>query len=398
MPSAVALRLFWFFYFSALGVFGPYFSLYLRENAGLSGLEVGVVLAAIPFVGIFAQPLWGQIADISGARTRLLILFCVGTVCGQVLLTRAAGFPVLLLATAAMAVFSTPVIPSLVSVTFATLHGGGPHAFGFIRVWGTLGFLVLVMSFPWILDRVQEWKSLTVVVGGPSEPGLEFLFTATGVLFAITALIALFLPQGGMVGVRAARGDWRILLPHAPIRRLLLYDLSAAFCMNGPMGMFPLYLRAQGGDMQTLGHMWVLMILLEIPLMLLSGLTLMRIGARGLLAVGVVAGGVRWLVCGLTTDLYVIYAVQLLHGVVVTGLLLGSPLYIEAIVPQHLRSTAQGMLAMAGVGVGGILSNVVAGTLLQYAGVHVPYLVGGIGGIVLGLLTFRWLPAPQRLQ
>lgn len=397
MPPRLALRLFWFFYFCALGIFGPYYGLYLRENAGLTGVQVGIVLAAIPFVGIIAQPVWGQIADRTGARTRLLVLFCLGALCGQFLLTHAGGFAALLLATAATAVFSTPVIPSLVSVTFASLHDGGPHVFGFIRVWGTLGFLLMVMSFPWVLDRVQQWRGLVATAGAPSEPGLEVLFGASAIFFAVSALVALFLPQGGSVGVRAARGDWRVLLPHGPIRRILLFDLTAAFCMNGPMGMFPIYLRACGGDMQTLGQMWVVMILLEIPLMLLSGVTLTRIGPRGLLAVGVIAGGLRWLICGLTTNLEIIYAAQLLHGIVVTGFLLGSPLYIEAIVPQHLRSTAQGMLAMAGVGVGGILSNIVAGTLLQYAGVHVPYLVGGIGGIVLGALTFLLLPPPQRL-
>jgi PPP family 3-phenylpropionic acid transporter len=340
---------------------------------------------------------WGQIADRTGARSRLLLLFCCGVVTGQFLLHAASGFPALLAATAATAVFSTPVVPSVVSVTFATLFGSGPHAFGFIRVWGTVGFLLAVMSFPWVLDQVQAARGLVASTGGPSEPGLEFLFIAGGVFFAISGLVAVFLPQGGSVGLRAARGDWRVLLSHRAIRRILLFDLTAAFCMNGPMGMFPIYLRACGGDMQTLGQMWVVMIALEIPLMLLSGVSLMRIGPRGLLTVGVTAGGLRWLICGLTSNLELIYAAQLLHGIVVAGFLIGSPLYLEAIVPQHLRSTAQGMLAMAGVGVGGILSNIVAGALLQYAGVHVPYLVGGVGAITLGLLTFLVLPRPERM-
>jgi PPP family 3-phenylpropionic acid transporter len=200
-----------------------------------------------------------------------------------------------------------------------------------------------------------------------------------------------------MVGLRARRGDWRMLLRHPPVVRSLLFDLTAAFCLNGPMGMFPIYVRACGGDMQTLGQMWVVMLVLEVPLILLSGVTLSGLGARGLLTIGVLAGGVRWLVCGLTSDLRVIYPVQLLHGVVVAGLLLGNPLYIESVVPQQLRSTAQGLLAMTGTGVGGILSNLVAGALLERAGPHVPYLVGGIGAITLGTLTFILLPAPRRL-
>jgi PPP family 3-phenylpropionic acid transporter len=397
MPPAFALRLFWFVYFCGLGVFAPFYGLYLRENAALSGTEVGVVLATIPFVAIFAQPLWGQIADRTGARGRLIVLFCVGAASGQLLLSRAHGFVALVAATAAAALFATPILPSLVSVTFAAVYDGSKHAFGLVRVWGTIGYLMLVVSFPLLLDHWQGWRGLTHESSGPSEPGLNVMFVATASFLVVSALIARWLPRGGLVGVRAAPGEWRLLLRHRPIVRLLLFDFTASFFLHGPMGVFPIYIRAQGGDLQTVGRMWVLMLLLEAPLILLSGVTLSRLGARGLLTMGVLAGGVRWLICGCTDNLAIIYPVQLLHGVVVAGLLIGSPLYIESVVPQQLRSTAQGMLAMAGVGVGGILSNVAAGALLEHAGPRVPYFVGGCGATVLGLLVFRLLPAPSRL-
>ena len=75
MWHSIPLTSFWFVYFGSLGIFFPYFSLYLRENAGLSGTQVGLVLAISPLVGMFAQPVWGQIADRTGARTRALWLF-----------------------------------------------------------------------------------------------------------------------------------------------------------------------------------------------------------------------------------------------------------------------------------------------------------------------------------
>jgi nitrate/nitrite transporter NarK len=62
MWHSVPLTLFWFTYFGALGIFSPYFGLYLKEKAALSGTELGLVLSMLPLVGIIAQPLWGQIA------------------------------------------------------------------------------------------------------------------------------------------------------------------------------------------------------------------------------------------------------------------------------------------------------------------------------------------------
>ena len=93
------------------------------------------------------------------------------------------------------------------------------------------------------------------------------------------------------------------------------------------------------------------------------------------------AGGLRWTLCATSDRFEVIYAAQLLHGVVVTGLLLGGPLYLEQVVPESLRSTGQGLLAMAGIGVGGIASNAVAGWLLDHGGANAPFLVGGLGAV-----------------
>jgi PPP family 3-phenylpropionic acid transporter len=58
MNLAVRLSAYWFLTVGALGVFFPYFALYLQENAGLSGSQVGMVTAAMPLTGIFFQPFW----------------------------------------------------------------------------------------------------------------------------------------------------------------------------------------------------------------------------------------------------------------------------------------------------------------------------------------------------
>jgi PPP family 3-phenylpropionic acid transporter len=398
MAGGLVLRLFWFFYFCGLGIFAPYFSMYLRENAALAGTQVGLVLAVFPLVGVFAQPFWGYVADRTGARGRLLILLGTGAALGHAALGWVDGFAALLLATAALAVFATPIIPGVVSVSFAALRYAGPHAFGFVRVWGTVGFLLFVVSFPSLLDHLQASRGLVAQPGGASEPGLAVMFGFTALLTLAAAATAVFLPSGGVIGLRARAGEWRVLVRHPAVVRLLLFDFTAFLSLQGPMGLFPIYIRARGGDMQTVGHMWVFMLVLEIPLILLSGATLARLGARGLLTIGTLAGGIRWMVCGLSGDLSVIYPVQVLHGVVVAGLLLGSPLYLESVVPEHLRSTGQGLLAMAGAGLGAILSNAIAGLLLEHAGPAIPYFCGGAGAILLGLGCHRLLPPPARIE
>jgi PPP family 3-phenylpropionic acid transporter len=390
------LSLFWFLHFAGLGIVFPYLGLYLHENAALTGTQVGLVLALVPLVGSVMQPLWGQIADRSGARTRVLALVTIGAALGYAALGIVDGFGAIALTTTALALFATAVVPLSVSVTLAALDDADPHAFGFVRVWGTLGFLALVVGFPWGLHHAQRAWGILPAPRGPAEPGLAAMFGVAGALVLAAGVVALSLPRGGGGAIRAPRHDWRRLLRHGPVVRLFVFSFVAYGFLQGPMGLFPVYVRAHGGDLAAVGRMWVLMLLLEIPLVLLSGAGLVRIGPRGLLAMGVLAGGVRWVVCGLFEDLRVIYPVQLLHGVTVVGVLLGAPLYLEQAAPERLRSTAQTLLATAGVGWGGTASNAAAGWLLEHAGTNAPYLAGGLGALVLGCAVPWVLPRPVR--
>ena len=385
-------------YMGALGMFFPFYGLYLRENAGLSGTQLGWVLAMMPLVGLVAQPFWGQVADRTGARGRILTILSLGAAFGYLVLGAANGFLAILVAATVLAVFTAAVMPITMSVSLAVLRDAGPHAYGFVRVWGTIGFFLLVVSFPWILDRYQEARGLVSEPGGSSEPGLGIMFIVTAALVFVAALISLCLPREGAISLRAARGDWKELLKNRAFVRFLLFALAAYFFLQGPMWLFPILIRDRGGDIDTIRGMWILMLAVEIPLVLSTGSGIKRLGARGLLALGVLASGVRWILCGVIDDLTLLYPVQALHGVTVVGLLVGGPLYLDAVTPERLRSTAQALLSMAGMGIAGIASNAGTGWLLEYVGTSSPYIIGGIGSLALGLFTWGILISPEKVR
>lgn len=393
MWHSIPLTLFWFVYFGSLGIFFPYFSLYLRESAGLSGTELGVILAIPPLVGMIAQPFWGQVADRTGARSGILAWLTLGTAMGYLGLGLAQGFWPIIFATGALALVGTAVFPVLTSVSFGILRGAGPHAFGHVRVWGTIGFFVLVVGFPMLLNARRPSGGFEPAAATVSQPGLELMFPVMAALVLVAACVAVFLPKKGAVALRAARGDWRELLRNRAFVRFLLFALIAHFLMHGPMWLFPLFVRSRGGDMDTIRGMWILMLIVEIPLVFFTGSGLKRIGARGLLAVGVLVGGLRWSLCALIANPYLLFAVQALHGVTVVGLILGSPLYLDAVAPEKLRSTAQGVFSMVSVGIAGIVSNAAAGWLVDRGGTDLLYLICGIGSLTLGALALWILPA-----
>jgi PPP family 3-phenylpropionic acid transporter len=380
----------------SVGIILPYYSLYLKENAGLSGTELGWVLAILPLVSIVAQPFWGQVADRTGARSAIVALLSLGSALAYFALAAAEGFSAILLATAALAVFGTAVLPITVSVSLAILRDAGPHAFGFVRVWGTVGYFVSIVSFPWILNRYQASRGMAAAGYGDPEAGLGIMFIVTAWLTVGAALVGLFLPREGVVSTRAGRGDWRLLLGNKAYIRFLVFSFAAYLLSQGPMWLFPIFVRSRGGDIETIRNMWVTMLIVEIPLILASGSALKWLGARGLLGVGVLVGGLRWILCAFTTDLHLLALVQTLHGVTVVGLLMGGPLYLDLVAPERLRSTAQAVLSMVGVGIAGIVSNLASGWLLDTVGVNMLYAATGMGSVLLGCLAWWILPAPAR--
>lgn len=400
------MRLYWFFFMGGLGAVFPFFGLYFRENARLSGTQVGMVLAVLPVVGFAAQPLWGQVADRTGSRSRVLAWLSMAAGICYLLVPLAHGFPANLAAMGLVACFSTALVPMATSVSLASLGSRGARGFGGLRVWGTIGFLLVVVSMPALLDALGPAFGLEAAasrdpagssaLSGPSEPLLGVIFAVAGVLWLASGVVVLGLPPTGELELRAHPGEWRRLLRHGPFRRILLFGFGCWLCFQGPMVLFPIYVRSLGGDADLVSRLWIPMLALEIPLVAWSGAGLQRLGARGLLAVGIVAGAVRWLLTGLSSDPLVLYPTQLLHGVVIAGVVVGAPLYVEETVPEQLRSTGQAVLAMLGFGLGGVLSNLTGGWLIDHLGPAAPSLAGGLGAVVLACLLPVLLPPPRR--
>ncbi len=107
-------------------------------------------------------------------------------------------------------------------------------------------------------------------------------------------------------------------------------------------------------------------------------------------------GGARWTLCALVSDPTFLFAVQALHGVTVVGLNVGSPLYLDVVAPEKLRSTAQAALSMVASGIAAMASNISAGWLIDRSGIDLLYLICGSGLLALGGFAWWILPALHR--
>jgi len=102
--------------------------------------------------------------------------------------------------------------------------------------------------------------------------------------------------------------------------------------------------------------------------------------------------GARWLITALAPSLFWVFGVQLLHGAVVVGLIIGMQLYVEGEVPARLRATGQTLLGTV-MSTGAVLSHLWAGAALGHLGADAPYLISGPVAIGLGICAWFVLRA-----
>ena len=62
---------FYFFYYAFVGLFAPYWSLYLK-SIHFSAIEIAILIAVQPVMRMVAPTIWGWLADRSGKRSRRL--------------------------------------------------------------------------------------------------------------------------------------------------------------------------------------------------------------------------------------------------------------------------------------------------------------------------------------
>ncbi|MGR8918788.1 MAG: MFS transporter [Gammaproteobacteria bacterium] len=384
-PGVAPIASFWFLYMAGLGVIFPYLSLYLRDSAGLGGSQLGLALAMHPLMGIVAAPFWGQWADRTGHRRGALFLLATGAAAGYLLVPHASSFPVLLLCLGFLSAFSAPAMAVASSLSFAVLGTGGAPRFGRVRVWGTVGYLVMILAFPALLARAGGDAT---VVGGTR--GLELIFPVAAVLCLAAAAVLVRVPRSRAIAVRARREDLRALLRQSSYLRLLLMAFCAFGLLSGPIVLFPVFVTDRGGTIETVSRLWIPMLMLEIPLIYFAGAGLRRVGARGLIAAGIAVDGVRWSVTALAPGVVWMFGIQLLHGAVVVGLIIGMQLYVEGEVPERLRATGQTLLGTV-MSLGAVLSHLWAGTVLEQLGANAPYLIAGPVSIGLGVFAWRFL-------
>ena len=126
---------FYFFYYAFVGLFAPYWSLYLK-SIHFDAIDIAILMSIQPVMRMIAPNLWGWLADHTGKRSQMVrVAAALSAVCylGVFATTSFWGMFVVL---GLMGFFWSASMP-LVEATTLTYLGKHSARYGRIRSWGS---------------------------------------------------------------------------------------------------------------------------------------------------------------------------------------------------------------------------------------------------------------------
>ncbi|MEN3111630.1 MFS transporter [Uliginosibacterium paludis] len=376
-----SLSAYYFFYYAFIGIFLPYFTLYLQSR-GFSSARIGLLLALMQWMRLIAPNMWGWLADRLGRRMPILRLAAAISLAGFAIILLDDSFAGIAIAIAIMGFFWTAQSPLAEATTFS--HLAGRHGYGVVRAWGSFGFIVAVLAMGWWLAQAGiEW----VIYGG------------TGILAAV-ALSALLVPEAPRAQHAAGAGSLLVLLR----RREILALLASCMFMTAAHGalsvFYSIHLVDVGYSKGTVGLLWTLGVLAEILVFIRAPSIMARFALRGLLVFALIVACVRFVLIGWAVGwIWLIVPLQLLHGITFGLNHIAAVSAISRWFGGIHQAQGQALYGSISAGAGGIIGSVISGCLWDWLGAGWTFTTASALALAgLLVLVTGWRKAPEQAE
>lgn len=373
--SLFALSGFYACNFAVLGVWIPYWPLYL-ESHGHGAATIGLMLSLSLVAKLLSPPLWGRLAD-KGSRYRVIVGSSTAACLVSPLFFYGDSLPLLLTGVLAFSLLQNAQLSLVEATTLETIqrHNGRnsthpPLDYGRIRIWGSWGFVLFALGLGPIIDRWGLFLVPWVLVG----------------LLLIGAVVSLFLPTEEPNPTHTISPA---LFSLPSVRWFYLAALLMQFSHGAYYGFLSLHLADHDFSLGAIGLIWTVGVVAEIVLLRYSGPLLARFGVSRLLSLSLGMAIIRWSLYAIPPPTWPILLVgQLLHAFTFGAFHVAAVRRTFEMAPQTSRATAQSWYTALSFGLGGGIGILVCGQLYDPVGVEKIFALMA-GGAALGLLSMR---------
>jgi MFS transporter, PPP family, 3-phenylpropionic acid transporter len=368
------LSRFYFVYYFFVGVFVPYWALYLQSEH-FSPVEIGLLMSVFQISRIFAPNFWGWLADHTARRTIWIRLNTVLGVLGFVAVFWAQGFWPMLLVMGALSLFTSSTMPLSESLTLAHLANTKGH-YSRIRMWGSVGFIVASIGLGYLID----WAGIASL--------LWTILIVQVTLFLLTFTLT-------EVNVSPHHTDdfsvWKILRNPAVIA--LLLGCALMVTAHGVLyNFYSIYLAKHGYSKSMIGWLWSVGVICEIVIFMLMPAIMRRYSLKAIILVSLALAMLRFMMIGLAVDhLVLLLIAQSLHAATFGSFHAATVEVVAKFFNGRHQAKGQAIYNSVTYGLGGAVGGIAGGYALQGLGGELTFLLAavfpliGFAVIALGL-------------
>jgi len=368
------LSSFYFFYFALLGCIAPFWALFLSDR-GYSPLQIGELMGLFGLVRMVAPNVWGALGDYTGRRMQLLRFGCAMCfiIFSQIFWVDSFVFMACIMV--GYGFFWAAVLPQFEVVTLNYLKERTDD-YSKIRIWGSIGFVVVVVVLGWVFDYVS----------------VSYL-----PVFMLLMLLAIFFSSLLVRGVVQVKHEdesagFLTLLWRPQVIAFLLAAFLIQFSHGAYYTFFSLFLEQQGYSNTMIGFLWALGVTAEVLVFLVVHKLFKWVGYRLVLILSLLLAAMRWYFTAHFADvLWVLMLLQLTHAATFGTMHAVSMHYVHAFFKGRHQGQGQAFFASFTYGAGGAVGTYVSGLVWSRDLGVTMFELAGLSALVGMVIAIVWV-------
>ena len=357
----------YFLYFGVLGIFLPYFNLYCY-HIGFTGFQIGALSALRSVTLVLFSLAWGVLADRFQIRRPIYILCNVTSALIWIFYLFSENFWVMLVITAFYGMFYAPIISFLEAFSMDVL-GRDKKNYGSLRMWGSISFILVVISLGKIIDFFSIRLILVWILAGS----------------LLQASISVKIPNIKTTPADLLSPDTKSLLN----TRVIIF-LFCAFLMlashGAYYGFFSIHMENLGYSNTFIGIAWALASTAEIFVMIQSDRIFKVFSPEKVLTFSFIAAALRWFILFFAASETIILISQVLHAVTYGAFHMASILYIDLLSPDKNKTLGQAANNAATYGLGLMVGFFLSGYLYENMNTSFLFIISSLIAIAGGVI------------
>ena len=374
-------RLYYFTFMGGWGFVLPFINLFY-VSIGFNGKQIGFISSTSAIVGMLVSPLWvSEVKKRPQARNILQAALILGGI-GYYAIGLQSLFPLIIIIVFLHALAASGIAPLSDSMA-VTVSQEADSGYGSVRVWGSLGWIVTVLSSGWLTARF----------------GFIAAFVGVALMWLIAASLIFFIQPRFFSSRQIStqpKPNLRVALQYIwqdkVLRGFAFALIVIGFFNNGVLQFENVFLSELGATKQIISVAGILSAVVEIPFMIYSDKIVQRVGAHRLLLVALSMTIFMRLSVLTLPSIITIMVVRFIGGVAFSFYTISFIKLISSRTQPTETGTVLAIFSVTLAGLVNIVASPVSGAIFDVIGARWLYALSSVG-YVIGIACL-WLTRP----